>query len=106
MARVRDSDIPRMVWAKEFNQDVQVQKSPAVIERQMLKHHESSLLLLDVAGSLSANNEDDVFLEKLNSLFDKKQQKWRSKHICLYSNLKARRNFGLSNFLYNRTNNY
>jgi len=26
-------------------------------ERQMLKHHESTLLLLDVAGSLSANNE-------------------------------------------------
>jgi len=36
-------------------------------------------------------------LEKLNSLFDKKQQKWRSKHICLYSNLK-KKFFGLSQF--------
>jgi len=51
MARVRDSDIPGV--AKEFNQDVQGAKvTTEVIERQMLKHHESSLLLLDVANSL------------------------------------------------------
>lgn len=101
LARVRDTSIPRTVWCKEANYDVGGCKShlPEVIEKEMLRHHEATVLLLDVAASLSANNEDDaVLLEKLNSLFDKKQQKWRSKHISLYSNIKARRNFGLSQF--------
>jgi len=46
----------------------------------------------------SANNEDDAVLWRNLTRCSIKTTEVESKHICLYSNIKARRNFGLSQF--------
>jgi len=67
-----------------------VQKSPASHRKMMLKHHESTLHI-DVAGSLSANNEDDAaLLRNLTRCSIKNNRRRSGLLIRLYANIKAR----------------
>jgi len=98
LARVR-APIPRVVWCKDANYDIPGCKSslPSVVKKQMFKFHKNtSLNLLDLATVLAGSEDDATVLDTLNRLWDQEKQEWSSPHLDLYANVKARRNFGLS----------
>ncbi len=100
MARVRDTTIPRSAWCKDANYDSPGCKSPLpdVVKKQLFKFHSTTSSLLGLASALSGSDDDGAALDTLNRLWDKENQEWKSPHIDLYANVKARRNFGLSQF--------
>lgn len=98
LARVR-APILRIVWCKDANHDISGCKSPlpSVVKKQLFKFHQTtSFDLLGLVHILAASNDDSAALDALNRLWDKDKQEWNNPHLDLFANVKARRNFGLS----------
>ena len=98
LARER-APIPRIVWCKDTNHDIPGCKSPlpSVVKKQLFKFHQTtSFNLLNLAHVLAGSEDDAAALDALNRLWDKDRQEWSNPHLDLYANVKARRNFGLS----------
>jgi hypothetical protein len=99
LARFR-KPVPRIIWAKEsgFKDDSCKSFLPDVIKRNLFKNNEQTLNIIELAKELAGgDNADDIaVLDALNGMMNRETGTWDNPHIDLYCQVKARRNYGLS----------
>ena len=102
LARVR-APVRRTVWCKEANHDLDGCQShqPEVVKRQLIKYHKETFTIIDIVRAIAGEDADDkstreAMLKVCHEMWNPETETWDNPHIDLYANLKARRNFGLS----------
>ena len=99
LARYR-KPVPRIIWAKEsgFKDDSCKSLLPDVIKRNLFKNSEQTLNIIELAKELAGGDDaDDIaVLDTLNGMMNRESGTWDNPHIDLYCQVKARRNYGLS----------
>jgi hypothetical protein len=96
LARYR-KPVKRKVWAKESGYKDESCRSyrPSVIKRNLFKDKEASLNIIDLARQIAGDDADDMqILATLHSMM--KDGQWDNPHIDLYCNVKARKNYAVS----------
>jgi hypothetical protein len=96
LARYR-KPVKRVIWAKESGYKDQSCRSyrPSVIKRNLFKDKEASLSIIDMAREIAGDDADDMtMLTTLNGMM--KDGEWDNPHIDLYCNVKARKNYAVS----------
>jgi hypothetical protein len=97
LARYR-KPVKRILWAKEagFKDESCRSYRPDVIKRNLLKDKEASLKIIDLATELAGGDDADdmALLTALNSMM--KDGTWNNPHIDLYCQVKARKNYAVS----------
>lgn len=99
LARFR-KPVPRIIWAKEsgFKDDSCKSFLPDVIKRNLFKNSEQTLNIMELAKELAGGEDADdlAVLNALNGMMNRETGTWDNPHIDLYCQVKARRNYGLS----------
>ena len=99
LARYR-KPVPRIIWAKEsgFKDDSCKSFLPDVIKRNLFKNSEQTLNIIELAKELAGGDDADdlAVLDTLNGMMNRESGTWDNPHIDLYCQVKARRNYGLS----------
>lgn len=98
LARYR-KPVPRVIWVKEAGFRDESCKSflPDVIKRNLFKNTDQTLNIIEMAKELAGEDADDMaILQTLNAMMNPETGNWDNPHIDLYCQVKARRNYGLS----------
>jgi hypothetical protein len=99
LARYR-KPVPRIIWAVEsgFKDDSCKSFLPETIKRNLFKDKEQTANIIELAKQLAGGDDanDMAVLDALNSMMNRETGTWDNPHIDHYCNVKARRNYAVS----------